>query len=254
MSRVLTFAGISMALAAMLFVSVDTALAQGRGGGGRGGFGNVMNGKLTLLGDSEIADKLEIVEEQQDQLDELQGEMRDMFRESFSGMREKFGSLSGEEREAMMTEIREGIEEKMEGIEEKLNEILLPFQVERLDQIALQSRIQRGGGMASLLEDDGFIESAGLSEGDVDALKEKAEEVREWVAEENKRIKDEAQEKLLSVLSSEQREKILEMIGEPHEFSRNRGGFDRNRRGGGGDRGGRGGDRRGDRRGGGDRD
>ena len=74
------------------------------------------NSSMSLLGDSKVAEELELNEEQVDALDELQGDMRNVFRETFSGMRDRFREADVD-REALMDEIRGAIQEKMKSVD-----------------------------------------------------------------------------------------------------------------------------------------
>lgn len=238
----------AIAALACLFVAND-AMAQ-RGGGG---------GRIEYLLNTQVQEELDLVEDQIEDVKEISDESRQMMRDAFSGMREKFADMSREERDEMMTTIREDIKEKMKGVDGKLEDVLVPHQLERLDQIILQNSIRRGG-TASALQNEAVREKLGLTEDDAEKLKEKEEEVKKELEEKIKQLREEARDVILSVLSSEQQKSIKEMLGESFELQqrRGRGGAGTNgggRRGGaGGDRGGRGGDRGGrGGRGGGDR-
>ena len=255
--RQMTFAAI--AALTCLFVAND-AMAQ------RGGFGGRGNSKIEFLQNSQVQEELGLLEEQVEDLKEVQDEARNVMRNAFSGMREKFQDLSREERDELMTEIREKIQEDMKEVDSKANDFLLPHQTERLDQLMLQSQMRRGGGIAGALGSPAMLEKLGVSESEfkemAEKLKEKEEEVKAELEEKMKKLRSEAQDDILSVLPSDVQAKVKSMIGEAFELNRGRGGAgrggagrggaDRGGRGGrggggGGGRGGRGGDRGGDR-------
>jgi len=236
----MTFAAIA---ALMCVVSTNEAMAQR---GGWGGFGGGGESKLQYLNNEGVQKELELLEDQTDQLQDIGEEARNVMREAFSGMREKFRDLSREERDEMMTEIREKIQEDMKAVEEKVSDILVPHQLERLDQLMLQGQMRRGG-TAAALKSESLREKLGLTEEEAEALQAKEEEVKKELEEDIKKLRAKAQDKILSVLPAEKQEKIKKMIGDSFEMERTRGG--RGDRGGrGGDRGGRGG--RGGNRGG----
>lgn len=247
MNRKQLIGGIAIAVA---FLCMNTVAVAQRGGGGGGD-------KMRFLGNPEVQKEIELLDEQKSDIEEFQSEARDVYRGAFSGMREKMEGLSGEEREALMSEIRDDINEKMEGINKKIEDVLVPHQVERLEQIVLQSQMRRGG-TASLVDNDAFRKKVNLTDEEVEKLKKKQEEVSKKVEEKIKKIREEAQDEILSVLPSEKQEKIKSMIGDTFEMQergrrggRGGGGFGGRRGGGGGGPGGgRGG---GGRRGGGDR-
>ena len=115
----------------------------GRGPGGRGFGGSDAN--LQLLFDEEVRKELEIVDSQVEKLRELsnkvRGESQERMREMFSGFRD----LSEEERREKFGEIREKMQKYAQEVEKQIGEVLLPHQMDRLKQIALQSRLRRSG-------------------------------------------------------------------------------------------------------------
>lgn len=229
-----------VAVAALTCVSFSNeSFAQRRGGGGGGG----TNSKLQLLGNSMVQEELGLVDDQKDGLKEVESMTRDIMREVFSGMREKFQNLSREERDEMTEQLREQIREKMEDVTDRLDEVLLPHQLERLDQLALQNVIrQRGLGRA--VEGGELQELLGLDKSDAEKLKEKEEEVKKELAEKIKKLRSEAQDEILSVLPADKQTKVKEMLGEPFDISAGwRRNGDRGRGGAGGGRGGAGGGR-----------
>ncbi len=205
-------------------------------------FGSVGN-KMRFLGNPEVQSELELLDEQKTDIESIQSEARNLYRNAFSGMREKMEGLDASEREALMNEIRGNIETEMEGISKKVEDVLVPHQVERLEQIVLQSQIRRGG-TSSLMDNEAFRKKVGLTEDEAKKLKEKEEQVRKDIEEKIKKIREDAQDEILSVLPAAKKEKIKELIGETFEMPERQ----RTRRGGGGRRGG---GQRGGRRGGG---
>lgn len=223
------------------------AFAQGRGGGDRGrrgGPGGMMgDSPLTLISDKNVIEELELVDDQVDALDDLQDSMRDVFRESFSGMRDRFRDPDVD-REELMQEIREKIQSQMAGVETELDEILLPHQKSRLEELYFQRQASRSG-TEGMLNNPKVKERLGLTDQQLEEIAEKAEEVKAKLEEDIKELRESARDEILSVLSSDQQKQIKEMMGDSFEFERNRRGGpggDRGGRGGpGGDRGGRGG-------------
>ena len=226
----------------VFMVAVDTVSAQGRGGrGGRGGFGAFggQNNNLGLLMNRQIQEELELVDDQIDELREVQQRSGEIMREAFSGI--DWRNMDADEREEAMAEVREKMEEDMKDLQKDVDEILLPHQRTRLKQIAIQSQSRGRNGVAGALGSDAVAKELGLSEEDVKELEEKNQEVQEKLREKIAKLQKEAEEEVLSVLSSEQRKKYKEMVGDKFEFQ-NFGGQrgQRGQRGQGG-RGGRGG-------------
>ena|GEM_PF-875163 len=246
----------SLALVILTIALLSSESSAQFRGGGRGGPGGMMgNSPLTLINDESVIEELELVDDQVEALNELQDDMRDVFRESFSGMRDKFRG-ENVDREALMQEIRDKIQSQMGEVETDLNDILLPHQVSRLDELYFQMQASRSG-TDGLLSNPKVKERLKLTDEQIEEVKEKAEEVKENLDKKIEALREEAREEILSVLTSDQQKQIKEMMGDSFEFERGdrgrgdrggRGGGNRGGRGGPGrDRGGRGGDRGGDR-------
>ena len=153
-------------------------------------------------------------------------------RELFSG----FQNLSREERDAKMEEVREKMRGRAESVKKEMEGILLPNQVKRLEQISRQTRMRMGGQGGA--NPDLLATELKLSDDQKEKLKVKAEEVAKKLQEKMTKIRKEAEDDLLSVLTPEQRTQWKEMIGEPFEFQFNRGGPGGGRGGPGGNGGG----------------
>lgn len=227
----MVFSGV--ALATMLLV--PNASAQFRGGGPGGLMGN---SPLSIINDANVIAELELVDDQVEALNELQGEMRNVFRESFAGMRDRFREKDVD-REALMQEIRDKIQSEMEGVTDGLNEILLPHQMTRLQELSFQAEVKRGGTQG-LLSNPRVKEQLGLTDDQIKEIKDKAESVKVDLEKKIEALRESARDEVLSVLTSDQQSKIKEMLGDSFEFQQ-RGGGGRGGAGGRGGRGGRGG-------------
>lgn len=226
----------------LMACSVSVAFAQpggGRGGFGGGGFGGggfggggFGGGGLMLLGDENVRKDLGVTDDQMAKLQEVQQKAGEKIRGLFEGMRD----LSQEERQSKFAEIQK----EMTAINEKAQaEVLLPKQIERLKQIGIQSRLNRGGTSDALASDD-IAKELGITEAQKEALKKAQEEADAEMREEMTKLRDKARQKILNVLTSEQQSKLKKLTGEtitfaPPQFGGGRGGP------GGGGPGGRGG-------------
>lgn len=249
----LRLAHLSLMVAALVVTFSSLSLAQGPGGrgfggpGGPGGFGGPGGpggggAEFGLLMNPQIRQDLEIPDAQFEEIQEVMNSVRDKMREVFQGMG-NFRDMSEEER----AEFRETMQTKMAEIQaevkEDLEEVLLPHQLTRLKQIALQQQVARGGGpgggtgAASALSSQAVIDALGLTEEQIKELQEKREEVTAELREKLAAAQKEAEEKLLSVLTPEQQAKWKELLGEPYEMQfnglggRNNRGNQNNRRG-----------------------
>jgi len=207
----------------------------GRGFGGRGGGGG---GITDLLRSAEVRAELEIVDDQLEDIRSIESEVRDQMRSMFQGMRD----LDPEERRERMASMREEMEEITAGVSDQVKEVLLPHQYERLQQIQVQQQVTRqgmGGAISGAL-----AEKLGLTEEQQEQMAAKARELQAEIQEKTAQLRQEAQDELLGMLTSEQRAQIEEMMGPKFDLPQGRnfggrgaGGNQRGNRGGG--RGGR---------------
>jgi Spy/CpxP family protein refolding chaperone len=232
---------LSLLVVGLLVGSGSVAQAQpGRGGGGGFRGGDFMNNPMMLLGNEQVREALEIVDDQVQQIDEISEEMRSSMRDMFMNFRD----LSDEERQKKMTELND-------EYQAKIDEVLLPHQQKRLKQIMMQQRGRGRSGLAGALSDDGLAKELNITASQKEEMQRVAEEARREMEEKVAQLRKEMEDKILGVLDAEQRDKYRELVGEPFEldmrqmFQGGRG------RGGDGERGGdRGGDRGGRGRGG----
>ena len=205
--------------------SVSIAQPGGRGDfrGGQGGFFGGGEGILGLLQRDEVRQEIQLVDEQQQQLealaDELRDEMRTEMRDLFGQMRD----LSEEDRRARFDEIRSRMEEIRADAESRVEKVLLPHQLERLKQIDVQARIQRQG--AAALTGGQLAETLNLTPDQQQKLQARAEEVQREMDEQIRQLRLEARNKILEVLTAEQRAKLESLMGEQFDVPDQGGGF-----------------------------
>ncbi len=235
---------VAVIVAGVLAVGIlaDSAYGQpggrgGRGGGfGGGGFGGGGGGATALLQDENVRKELDLVDEQISKLRDVAEKMQEDMRAQFQGF--DFGSLrdlSEEERNARFAEMRKKGEEVAASAQKEVDAVLLPHQRERLKQLMVQSTMRFGADRA--LTSGTLAEELGITEEHKEALAKKQEEVQAAMQEKLAKIRQEAQDDLLSVLTPTQQAKLKSMIGQPFTFSQPQFGG----QGGGGGRGGRGG-------------
>lgn len=201
-----------LSLMGLALVSTDV-LAQ-RGGPG-GGF---PQSSIMLLMREDVQGELDLVEDQVEDIKAMQDEMRNKMRDMFNDMREQGG---GFDRDSMMEKMGEVNKE----FESQVKEILLPHQFERLGQIKIQSDARRSGGATGGALPSSLVEKLNITEEQQEAMKKKAEEVKKSMDEKIAKIRAQAEEEVLSVLSAKQREEYKAMIGDQFKFDDTRGGF-----------------------------
>lgn len=195
--------------------------------GGPGGPGGGSGDWVQLLGSEQVQKELELVDEQKDGIRKVADEARERMREGFSGF-QGLRDLSEEERNKRFAEMREKAETMAKETRKKLEEVLLPHQVERLQQISLQVR------GAAALTDPEVAGKLGLSDDQKQQLQKAQEENREKMrgmfqgggqggsGEDAQRRFAEAREaaaaSYLAVLTAEQKEQFEKLKGEKFEL------------------------------------
>lgn len=216
---------LAVVVIAIVAVSASAFAQPGRGRGGfggpgGGGFGGPGGGNgLDLLGDENVRKELDLVDDQVTKLREVGEKMREDMRGAFEGVDfREFRDLSEEEREARMAPIREKMQAVSADAQKEIDTVLLPHQRERLKQIVVQSNIRRQG-TSSALTSGALADELKITPEQIEALRAKQEEVQEELRKEMAQLQAEARDKVLSVLTAEQRAKLTALMGSPIEFA-----------------------------------
>ncbi len=259
---------LSLALVAVLAAGVMAQDTGGRRGGpgggpggpgggrpGGGGFGGGGDPIIGLLMSEEVREEIELMPDQEEALTKLRESASSGFDRSVD-----IRSMSEEDRAKFFAEAQEKRKKMETEMREKLEEVLLPEQLERLEQISIQVR---GAGALADPELAAKLKVTEDQKTKMEEVRTKSgermrevfssgggdrEKMREAFAKMRKEIDDE----VLAVLSADQRKEFEEMKGKPFELPEGglggRGGFGGGPGGPGGFGGGRpGGDTGGDR-------
>jgi hypothetical protein len=201
----------------------------GPGFGGFGGRGGSDMMKFGLLRMEQVQTELEISPQQKEALEKLAEQGRED-RPDFGGIRD----MSESERSAFFEKMRKDAEERAAEMKAQLEEVLLPQQSDRLDEIALQVR-----GIQAL-EDEDVASKLKITE----TQKQKMGEVRESMGEKMReqmramfqgggrpdreamekaradmeKLRGDIEKEVLAVLSSDQQKQFEEMKGEKFEM------------------------------------
>ena len=205
-------------VALMMFGFVSQADAQ-RGGGGRGGDrgGRDQSNELSLLANEKVQEELELVDDQIDEIEELSNEMRQSMRDMFSDRRDEMRDASDEERREMWSEMQVEMKKQYADLSPKIEAVLLPAQVQRLAEIKMQATVRRSGGLTSERGGQALKDQLGLSDEQLEAMKEKAAEVSKTLEAKIAKLRKQAESQVLSVLDPEQRAKYVELMGESYD-------------------------------------
>ena len=254
MKRVKLF---TLAAALMAMVIVPAVQAQPGGGGRPGGgqfggrpgggqFGGRGGGPNNisisqLLQSEKVRNEAEIFDEQVQELKEASDKIRADARAN-QGERPDFRNLTEEQRRELFEKFRKSSEETQKKINSAVQEILLPHQLERLEEI----RIQILGSGALLLEpvqkklkvtDTQKAKFEEITNGTREKSQEMFGSVREKfqelggdrekiqalmaeIREKMEAVQKEAEEKIVGTLTAGQKKQFEEMKGKPFEISR----------------------------------
>jgi hypothetical protein len=160
--------------------------------------------------------ELEIVPEQLDKLREVQKESQTRLQDAYR----KLTDVPAEERQAKYMEV---YREHNEETEKQVIDILLPQQIKRLKQILLQQRLaQLQWGGAAAFQSAEVAEALGITDEQRQKLQEKELELRKEIQEKTqafyKQLQEESREKMLEVLTIEQRRRLEGLVGEKYEW------------------------------------
>lgn len=250
MSRVCTVLGVlalTLLFAASAMAQPGGGRRQGQAGPGMGGPGGPgMGGPLQLLRLEQVQKEIELVDDQKTKLRELGEESAREMREAFSGMRD----LNEEQRRERMEELRKKAQEREAELAKKIEAILLPHQLKRLKEISVQVQGIRALNSAEVAKELGITEDqkakmesirrevtdqfAKLREEMQDLSPEQRRERFREMGEKMRETQQQVEEKILNVLTAEQKEKFEALKGKKFDVDMRQmmGGFGGNRRGG----------------------
>lgn len=202
---------------------------RGGGGFGGGGFGGAGGGPgggdpiSGLLRSKEVREELKITDEQMEAIKKLSQASRPKRPEGLN-----FREMSEEDRSAFFKKMQKEQAERIAEMKEQLEEVLLPQQIERAEQIALQVQGARALSQSDVAEKLGITEQQQQELKEVrdslqDGMREKMREMfsggdRNGMREKMMEIRKEMEEKVLGVLTSDQKAKFEEMKGDPFEM------------------------------------
>jgi len=166
---------------------------------------------LSLLGNEGVREELDLVDDQLAKFRDAQKELQEQ-------ISDKAKSLAGGKLNPMeMGEIAKEIAELQKGKQAKLESMLLPHQLERLKQVALQIQMKKRGAANTLLS-DAVTEELGIDDAQKKRIEEKQKELKKELAERMAKLKEEIRDKLLNELTAEQKTKLKDLSGDDFEY------------------------------------
>ena len=198
----------------------STAFCQGQviqplGGYQAGAYANPLGQSLQWLWGPQMEKELDIVDSQREALTKLRNDV-------YTKMRTLY-DMSIPDQQERMKKYQESAKALGEETEKKVQDILLPHQLKRIKQIALQMQLQSAGyGAAAAFSSDQLAEELNITDEQKTQLQEKQKEVAKEMQEKTqafyKQLQEESREKVLAVLTPAQRKKLEELLGEKFQW------------------------------------
>lgn len=226
------FAVLATLVAAFLLTASADA-QPGRGGpggpggpGGRGGFGGGGGaGLLRLLRVEEVQKEIELLPDQLEACEKLEESLRP---ERGGGDRPNFREMSEADREKFMEQMRKEGAERAVKERQELGKILLPPQMERLQEVAIQNMGLRALANPEVaaklkLSDKQKTKLQEVQESSMEQMREQMRAAfqggnREGMRERFQEMQKKVEADCMAVLSKEQKKAYEELKGEPFEM------------------------------------
>ncbi|MFK7768673.1 MAG: hypothetical protein AB8B55_15745 [Mariniblastus sp.] len=179
-------------------------------GGGDGSFAMPAPNPFDMLNNPSVQKDLELVGDQLDKVKAMQSEFQKQIKDQIGDLSK--GGLSPDrfkDLPAMMAKLRSEQQEQMKAL-------LLPHQIDRLKQVALQTHMKQAG-TANALTNDTVAEALKLTDKQKEKLKSRAKEIKKKLEEDTKKLKEAAKQELLDELTLDQQKTLKEMMGEKYE-------------------------------------
>jgi hypothetical protein len=165
----------------------------------------------SLLNMEQIQQELELLDGQLEQIREIQTNMRKRQSELVRRV-----SPDAARQPDVAAAMQDELKELRSKARDEIEQLLLPHQSERLQQISRRMALQRQGTAAGITG-DALAEELGLTDEQKERLRERGKEIEEDVKREIARLRKEAEEKLLAELTPPQRDKLKKLLGEEFE-------------------------------------
>ncbi len=174
--------------------------------------GHVPNDPMGMLRMPQFAKELELVDDQVEKIRELQQEMQKQIGEIFRNAANVSGGNVGQ----MMQEAQKVVRERTE---EKLAKVLLPHQLQRLNQLKLQMELRNRG--LNALAGDQLAGALGLTDKQKQQLMEKQREAQQKLQERIQQLREQLQQEVIEdVLKPSQLQKLEKLTGEKYKVKK----------------------------------
>ena len=139
-----------------------------------------------------------------------------MLKEMMSDYRSRMRQMEPNERGEFMRDIAGKRRQSQKEVEDEISEILLPFQVTRMEQIKVQTQLSRlGKNAGSPILHPIFRDKLNFDKEQEERIWKKMKEVQTKLAADIAKLRKKANEEVLDELTDEQRKIYDEIVGEP---------------------------------------
>lgn len=163
-----------------------------------------------MLSNPSVQKDLELVGDQLQQVRDLQSQFAAQIQDQIGNFSE--GGFTPDR----LKDLPELIKKIRANQQEQMKELLLPHQIQRLQQVALQTHLQQAG-TAGALASEKLAEELGITDEQKERLKTRSEEINKKLQEDMEKLKEQAREDILKELTKDQRTKLEEMTGNKYK-------------------------------------
>jgi len=169
--------------------------------------GHMMLGSdpLSMLNNPSVQKDLALVEDQLAQIRSINEEFSEKIK---SAIHSDEGGLKIKDPH----EMSQIIEDLRKSQQEQIDQVLLPHQQDRLQQVSLQMQLKNSGTAQTLSGQ--LAEKLGITPEQKQRLQKRSEELQKQIDEKLKQLRADAKKQLLDELTSAQRKKLEELIGD----------------------------------------
>ncbi len=201
----MVFAGSSIGGGPMRISSMPLTLMGGEAGLGLGSMAGPSD-PFALLNDEDIQKEIELAGSQLEKIKQSQEEFSKRIQEQVGDLQD------GRFEPGRMQGLGKLIKEMQEDQRAKMESMLLPHQIERLQQISTQLHLNRAGA-AEALANEKMMQMLEISDEQVERLRKRSKEIEQQLKEKVDQLKAEAQAELLKELTPNQRRKLDKLTG-----------------------------------------
>ncbi len=185
-------------------------LFSGDGMGADGFMPSSMN-PLSLLDNDEVRADLDLVGDQLDKFKEAQEAVKAQIAAKAKEL------SSGKLDPASMGAIAREMAQLKRAGQQQMESLLLPHQLDRLKEVALQMQMQKRGPAKTILSPE-IAEALGIDSDQKKRILEREKELKKELEEKMTKLKEEMREKLMSELTSEQKTKLETLSGRKFDY------------------------------------